>query len=95
MIDALEDIGTNLVARLREGLRGDHAQQPGALFEQGEEAVELRLHGTAHAAEQEREHGGEGQGAAAGEELRRASVGLQETPQNSGGWSAGLRFGHI
>lgn len=78
VIDALEDIGANLVTRLGEGLCGDHAQQPGALREQGEKAVELGLHGTAYATEQEREHGGEGQRAAAGEELGREPVGLQK-----------------
>jgi len=78
LIDALEDIGPNLVACLGEGLRGDHAQQSGALREQGEEAVEFGLHRTAHATEQEREHGGEGQRAAAGEELGRKSVGFKK-----------------
>ena len=33
----------NLVARLGEGLRGDHPQQPDALREQREKTVELGL----------------------------------------------------
>lgn len=78
MIDALEDIGPNLLACLGERLRGDHAQQSGALREQGEEAVELGLHRTAHTTEQKPEHGGEGQHAAAGEELGCKAVGFNK-----------------
>ena len=68
-IDSLEDIGPNLVACLGEGLGSDHAYQPGALREQGEEAIEFGLHGATHAREQEGQYGGKGQRATAGEEL--------------------------
>ncbi len=77
-IDSLEHIGANLVTCLREGLCSDHSQQPSALREQSEKAVELGLHRTTNTTEQEREHGGEGQHTAAGEELGGASAGLKK-----------------
>ena len=78
VIDTLEHIGANLVTRLREGLCSDHSQQPTALREQSEKAVELGLHRTTNTAEQEREHGGEGQRTAAGEELGGESAGFKK-----------------
>lgn len=66
------------MAGLGKGLRGDHAQQPGALPEQGEEVVELGLHGRGHAREQEDEHGGEGQRVAAGEKARSEATGFEK-----------------
>ena len=78
LVEALEDLGLELAARLAEGLRGDHLGLGRGLVEHAIELIELGLQGGAWLIEQKQDEVLEGQLASAGKVVRALAVGIDE-----------------
>ncbi len=78
LIEALEDLGFELAARLAEGLRGDHLGLGRGLVEHAIELIEFGLQGGARLIEQEQDEVLESHLASAGEVLRVLAVAIDE-----------------
>ena len=79
LIEALEDLGLELAARLAESLRGDHLGLSRGLVEDAIELIKFGLQGGARLIEQEQDEVLEGQLASAGKVLRVLAVGIDES----------------
>lgn len=77
-IERIEDIGNQAAARLRESAGGHHATQAGSPLQQGKERIQLNLHRSPDAGEQEGDQTREGQIAVAGEMSRVPASRFQE-----------------
>ena len=78
LVEALEDLGLELAARLAEGLRGDHLGLGRGLIEDAIELIEFGLQGGARLIEQEQDEVLEGQLASAGKVVRMLAVAIDE-----------------
>ena len=78
LVEALEDLGLELVAGLAESLRGDHLGLDRGLIEYAIELIEFGLQGGARLIQQEQDEVLEGQLASAGKVLRVLAVGIDE-----------------
>ena len=78
LVEALEDLGLELAARLAEGLRCDHLGLGRGLIEHAIELIEFGLQGGAWLIQQEQDEVLESQVASAGKVLRVLAVGIDE-----------------